>query len=180
AWGSGLAGQPRGGGNLFGKAGPQAQVGPLFEKMVLPSHPEAAAPEGAPPKHIAALGPDRMRFAVRLPPDVAPAPTAPARIAIAVESIVRKAEKGRRVSFHNELELRIELTQRAFGADVGFQPFVGDRDAIGARAIPVILVSTNAGPGSGSIFAAVGAARFDDVMQPREFTANPRAGVVLV
>src|SRR5262245_19484671 len=135
---------------------------------------------GEPPEEIAALRPDRARLAIRLPIDVASAPTAPARIAVAIEAIVREAEKGRRVPFHNESELRIELTQRAFGADVCFQPFVGDRGWIGALAVPVISVSVDACSRGVIVFAAVGTARFDNVMQAGELTTNPWAGVVLI
>src|SRR5262245_46293474 len=135
---------------------------------------------GDPPEEIAALRPDRTCLAVWPPIDVAPAPAAPARIAIAIENIVREAEKGGRVALHNESELRIELTQRAFGADVRFQPFVGDRSRICARAIPVISVSADACPCGVIVFATVGTARFDNVMQAGELTTNPGAGVVLI
>src|SRR5690242_19755309 len=100
-----------------------------------------------------------MRLAKRLPVNVAPAPAAPARIAIAVEAVVREAEERGRVAFHNESELRIVLAQRAFGANVFFQPFVGDRGPVGARAIPVILVPADARPRGVQVFATVGAAR---------------------
>src|SRR5215467_14086725 len=123
---------------------------------------------GDPPEEIAALRPYRARLAIRLPIDVASAPAAPARIAIAIEAIVREAEKGWRVAFHNESELRIELTQRAFGADVCFQPLVGDRGRIGARAVPVISVSADACPRGVIVFAAIGTTRFDNVMQTGE------------
>src|SRR5215470_19557256 len=119
---------------------------------------------GDPPEEIAALRPDRARLAIRLPIDVASAPAAPTRIAIAIEAIVREAEKGGSVPFHNESELRIELTKRAFGPDVGFQPFIGDRGRIGARAVPVIIVSADACPRGVIVLTAVGAARFDNVM----------------
>src|SRR5262245_39403242 len=135
---------------------------------------------GDPPEKIAALRPDRARLAVRLPIDVASAPTAPARIAIAVEAVVREAEKGGSVAFHYESEIRIELAQRAFCADIFFQPFVGDCGRIGARAIPVISVSADARPRGVIVFIPIRAARFDDVMQAGEFTANPGTGVVLI
>src|SRR5262249_29691023 len=126
------------------------------------------------------LGRKGACLAIRLPIDVASAPTAPARIAIAIEAVVREAEKGGSVPFHNESELRIDLTQRAFGADVCFQPFVGDRGRIGARAIPVISVSADACPRGVIVLAAVVTARYDNVMQAGELTTNPWAGVVLI
>src|SRR5262249_21809864 len=111
---------------------------------------------GDPWEKIAALRPDRARLAIRLPIDVASSPATPTRIAIAVEAVVREAEKGGRVAFHNKCELRIELAQRALGSDVFFQPFVSDSGRIGARAIPVISVSADACPGGVIVFAAIG------------------------
>src|SRR5262245_700940 len=121
-----------------------------------------------------------MRFAIRLPPYVSPTPSAPTRIPITVEAVVREAEKGGRISLHYKLKLRIMLAERTFCADLGFQPLVGNCARISARAIAVIFIAADACPCSGRIFAAVRAARLDDVMQVWKLTTNPGTRIVLV
>src|SRR5262249_814129 len=131
-------------------------------------------------EEIAALCPDWMRLAVGLPPEIATAPSAPARIAIAVEAVSGEAEKSGRVAFHNEGELQIELAERPLGANIRFEPMIRYRASIGAHTVAVVHIAADPRPGRRSVFAAIWTARLDDVMQIGEFAANPWPGVVLI
>ena len=105
---------------------------------------------------VATLGPDGMGLAVGLAIDVAAAPSAPVGPAPGVEAIVDEAEVGRRVAFHDEQEARIKFAERAFAADVGLEPLVGDGGEVGAGSIAVVGVAADASPGGVVVLAAVG------------------------
>src|SRR5688572_22182335 len=104
-----------------------------------------------------------MQLAIRLAIHVAAAPTTPARIAITRETVVDQAEERGRVSLHDEFEMRVMLAQRSLPADVGLQPLVGDRAAVGAGAIAVVDVAADPRPGGRAVFLAVRVAGFDDI-----------------
>src|ERR1039457_7388032 len=58
-------------------------------------------------EQVASLRPDWMSFAVGLPIDVTPSPTAPIGSAIRVQSVVDQTQEGGRISFHDKNEPRI-------------------------------------------------------------------------
>lgn len=66
------------------------------------------------------------RIAIGLDEDVAAAPTAVGGAKMTAQTVVDEAEEGGCVAFHDVLPGRVKGTEGAVGADVGFEPFIGD------------------------------------------------------
>ena len=84
----------------------------LVRSMLLPIRPDHRILRVATAQLVAALAPEGMRLAMRLPIDVASAPAAPVRPPIGIQAVVDQPQKRWRVPLHDVRHARIDLAQR--------------------------------------------------------------------
>jgi hypothetical protein len=80
----------------------------------------------------------------------------------------------------NAAGIRIQRAERSLAPNVRVHPLVGEGREVGARRVLVEAVAADSGPCRGGVLVTVGRRRHRDVVERREFPAQPRPGVVLI